>query len=253
VTRGRVRRGSLRAVEIGRVGVRVVPAVPMGRIGLGVLRALGMGRVGRRVVRAVPMEKARLEVVRDVPKRRVGRGGLYFAPRRRVRRGAGVRPAVEMLAGRGADPARSTRRDGRFGVPGRWTRTGHRAVVHRAVEGRAERRGAPRAVSGMVRGERRRSAAGEPGEASERPGDPARRRAARRPSRAAWHPSRAVRHPSRAARHPSHDGRPGRNGRLATSESLGLAGWPARPPPAGLDDRRATPQMGGRRFGSTRR
>jgi hypothetical protein len=94
-----------------------------------------------------------------------------------------------MPAGRRADLAVPMRRAGRFGVPVRWTRTGHRAVVRRALCGRAGRRGAPHVGRGLVRGERLREAA-ESGEWSGRPGDPTRARATSRPG---------------------HDGRPGPN------------------------------------------
>ena len=107
-------------------------------------------------------------------------GTVRAGPTGRGRREAGVAPVEEMTAGRRADLAVPMRRAGRFGVPVRWTRTGHRAVGRRAVCGRAGRRGAPHAGRGLVRGERLREAV-ESGEWSGRPGDPTRTRATRRP------------------------------------------------------------------------
>jgi hypothetical protein len=138
--------------------------------------------VGPGAARAVPRRRARSGAVRVVPRGRARSGAVRVVPRGSVRPGGGAPLAVERLAGRRADPAVSRWRAGPFGVPGRWTRTGHRAVVRRAVRRRAEGRDAPRAVSGLLRGERLREA-GEAGEWSEGPGDPTRRRAARQPGR----------------------------------------------------------------------
>jgi hypothetical protein len=138
--------------------------------------------VGPGAARAVPRRRARSGVVRVVPRGRARSRAVRVVPRGSVRPGGGAPLAVERLAGRRADPAVSRWRAGPFGVPGRWTRTGHRAVVRRAVRRRAEGRGAPRAVSGLLRGERLREA-GEAGEWSERPGDPTRSRAARQAGR----------------------------------------------------------------------
>jgi hypothetical protein len=176
-----------------------------------------------------------------------------------------------MLAGRRADLAVPMRRAGRFGVPVRWTRTGLRAVVRRAVCGRAGRRGAPRAGRGLVRGERLGEAA-EAGEWSGRPGDPTRARATRRPGhderpgpnecqvaghllvprrrRGSGAPRRARPH------HADPDGPratallPGLNGLWATAPPTGPDVRGALPPRAEPDDRRATPHrpgLGGRR------
>ena len=176
-----------------------------------------------------------------------------------------------MLAGRRADLAVPMRRAGRFGVPVRWTRTGLRAVVRRAVCGRAGRRAAPHAGRGLVRGERLREAT-ESGEWSGRPGDPTRARATRRPGhdvrpgpnecqvaghllvprrRRGWGAPRRAR-----PRQADPDGlratapRPGPNGLRATAPPTGPDVRGALPPRAEPDDRRATPHRpgpGGRR------
>jgi hypothetical protein len=140
------------------------------------------GTAGLGAVRAVPRGRARPGGVRGEPTGTAGLGAVRAVLRGPVRRGTGAPLAVENVAGRRADPAVSRRRAGPFGVPGRWTRTDHRAVVRRAVRRRAEGRGARREVSGLGRGERLRGA-GESREWSERPGDPARRRAARQAGR----------------------------------------------------------------------
>jgi hypothetical protein len=241
--------------------VGAVPAAPKRTVGPGAVRTLPRGRAGP-------------EAVRDVP-------------RGRVRRGAGAPLAVEIVAGRRADPAVSRRRAGPFGVPGRWTRTGHRAVVRRAVRRRAEGRGAPRAVSGLGRGERLRGA-GESGEWSERPGDPTRRRAARQAGRdgrpgpnecqVAGHQAVPRRRTGSGARRRARPRRAEQDGRRAISPGPGPDGRqrprPRLGPPGRRGNRRAVgrelrrlrtprvvggpplrglPATGGRRFGSTRR
>jgi len=198
-------------------------------------------------------------------------GTVRAGPTGRGRREAGVAPVEEMTAGRRADLAVPMRRAGRFGVPVRWTRTGHRAVGRRAVCGRAGRRGAPHAGRGLVRGERLREAA-ESGEWSGRPGDPTRTRATRRPGhderpgpnecQVAGHlvvPRRRTGSGARRRARPRQaepDGRqataprPDPNGLRATAPPTGPDVRGALPPRAEPDDRRATPHRpgpGGRR------
>ena len=198
-------------------------------------------------------------------------GTVRAGPTGRGRREAGVAPVEEMTAGRRADLAVPMRRAGRFGVPVRWTRTGHRAVGRRAVCGRAGRRGAPHAGRGLVRGERLREAV-ESGEWSGRPGDPTRTRATRRPGhnvrpgpnecQVAGHlvvPRRRTGSGARRRARPRQaepDGRqatvprPGPNGLRATAPPTGPDVRGALPPRAEPDDRRATPHRpgpGGRR------
>ena len=198
-------------------------------------------------------------------------GTVRAGPTGRGRREAGVAPVEEMTAGRRADLAVPMRRAGRFGVPVRWTRTGHRAVGRRAVCGRAGRRGAPHAGRGLVRGERLREAV-ESGEWSGRPGDPTRTRATRRPGhderpgpnecQVAGHlvvPRRRTGSGARRRARPRQaepDGRqataprPDPNGLRATAPPTGPDVRGALPPRAEPDDRRATPHRpgpGGRR------
>ena len=162
-------------------------------------------------------------------------GTVRAGPTGRGRRGAGAAPVEEMLAGRRADLAVPMRRAGRFGVPVRWTRTGHRAVVRRAVCGRAGRRGAPHAGRGLVRGERLREAA-ESGEWSGRPGDPTRsaRDEATRSRRAARPERVPGGRPSGGATAPDRVGRSSK-GSSTSSRPDGRGDGRATAPPTGPD------------------